>query len=334
MGTETEAMDATVTGASGHIGANLIRELLYKGRRVRAVVHRDRRALEGLDVDVATGDVLDAESLTRAFHGTKTVYHLAGHITISHDDAQKVYAVNVKGMRNVLRACRDAGVRRLIHFSSIHALSSIPRDEIVDEKRPLAGGRSTPVYDRSKAEAEGIVLKAVENGFDAVIVNPTAIIGPNDFKPSYIGKFLLSLSLGRIRTLVQAGFDWVDVRDVVQGAIAAEERGRTGERYILSGTWLPIRELALIVEQVIGRRVACFSVPLWVARLGIPFISAISRMTGAEQLYTAESLSVLKKYRHVTCRKAETELGYRPRAITETIHDTLEWFGKQGFLHD
>jgi dihydroflavonol-4-reductase len=216
-----------VTGASGHVGANLVRKLREKGRRVRVLVHRDRRAFEGLDIETATGDILDTWSLVSAFDGAEYVYHLAVHISISKRDAAEAARLNREGTRNVVDACMEAGVRRLVHFSSIHALSSKPRDEMIDESRPLAEP-SDPVYDRSKADAERVVLEAVEKGLDAVIVNPTAILGPWDFKPSYMGKFLLALCHHEFKSLVKGGFDWVDVRDVVQGALTAEQRGRKG----------------------------------------------------------------------------------------------------------
>jgi len=320
-----------VTGASGHVGANLIRELQEKGRSVRALAHRDRRAFEGLGIETCAGDILDSRSLIKAFKGARCVYHLAVHISISKRDAEEASLINVKGTRSVVHACREAGVGRLVHFSSIHALSSEPRKEEIDESRPLAGA-SAPLYDRSKADAERIVLEAVKGGLDAVTITPTAILGPWDFKPSYMGKFLLALYHGDFKSLVRGGFDWVDVRDVVQGALAAEQRGRRGERYLLSGTWLSVKDLAALVEEVTGMGAPWFTAPMWLAHAGLPFMGVLSRLKKTEPLYTKESLHALQNHRCISHQKATRELGYASRPLRETLKDALEWFKIHGYI--
>lgn len=322
-----------VTGGSGHVGANLVRMLHERGRPVRALVHRDRRAFDGLDIETASGDILDSRSLVSAFKGADYVYHLAVHISISKRDAAEAALINVQGTRNVVDACREGGVRRLVHFSSIHALSSEPRDEMIDENRPLAGASAT-VYDRSKVDAEWIVLEAVEKGLDAIIVNPTAILGPCDFKPSYMGRFLLALYHRDFKSLVTGGFDWVDVRDVITGALAAEQRGKRGERYLLSGTWLSVPDLAALVEEITGVRAPWFTAPMWLAYMGLPFMGALSRMKKSEPLYTKESLHALQNHRFISHDKATRELGYKPRPLQETLRDTLEWFDAHGYLDE
>ena len=320
-----------VTGASGHTGANLVRELHTQGRAVRALIHRDGRACEGLDIETCTGDVLDFSSLCHAFQGARVVYHLAVHISISKHDAELASRINVEGTRNVVKACREAGVRRLVHFSSIHALSREPRNEVIDEHRPFADA-SAPVYDRSKAAAERIVFEAVDEGFDAVIVIPTAMLGPWDFKPSYMGRFLLALYHGKLKSLVRGGFDWVDVRDVVKGALAAEKRGKGGERYLLSGTWLSVKDIAALVCDVAGRKTPGFMAPLWLAHAGVPFIAAVSRLKKTEPLYTKESLQALQHHRHISNGKARHELGYVPRPLRDTVSDALDWFKEHGYV--
>ena len=322
-----------VTGASGHVGANLVRMLQEKDRSVRALMHRDGRAFEGLDIETVSGDILDSRSLVSAFKGADYVYQLAAHISISKRDAAEAALINVQGTRNVVDACMEAGVRRLVHFSSIHALSSEPRDEVIDESRPLAGP-SAPVYDRSKVDAERIVLEAVEKGLDSIIVNPTAILGPCDFKPSYMGRFLLALYHRDFKSLVRGGFDWVDVRDVVQGALAAEQRGRKGERYLLSGTWLSVPDLAALVEDVTGRRAPRFTASMWLAYIGLPFINVFSLMKKKEPLYTKESLHTLQNHRFISHEKATRELEYKPRPLLETLRDAFEWFSTQGYLNE
>ncbi len=325
-------MFVTVTGASGHVGANLIRTLREQGRKVRAVVHRDLRGIHGLEIDLVKADILDPASLKNAFSDTDTVFHLAAHISISKGDTLHTYRVNVEGTGNVIEACRNCNVRRLVHFSSIHALSSRPKGEIIDETRPLVEKGQAPFYDCTKADAERLVLKAVDDGLDAVILNPTAIIGPNDFKPSHMGEMLLSLYHFRLRSLVEGGFNWVDVRDAVQGALSAEKRGKIGERYLLGGTWLSIKELSDLVEEVTGRRAPGFVSPIWLAHLGLPFIGILSKLRGRRPLYTRDSLHAVRNHRFITHDTAVRDLGYTSRPLRETIVDTFRWFGENDFL--
>ena len=219
-----------VTGASGLVGANMVRTLLQQGRNVCALVHEDCQALVGLEVETIRSDVRDPESLGRAMTGVEVVYHLAGSISLMMDSGAEMQAVNALGTRNVVSACLQRGVRRLVYFSSIEVLRQDPLDQLLDENRPLVDeNRSAvkmahiPPYVLSKAQAEREVLAGISRGLDSVIICPTAMLGPHDFKPSYLGQALILLAYGKIPALVNGGFDWVDVRDVVAGAIHAEQ---------------------------------------------------------------------------------------------------------------
>jgi dihydroflavonol-4-reductase len=225
---------------------------------------------------------------------------------------QQCERVNVLGTRNVVEACLRSKVRRLIHFSSIHALEQEPKDSPVDEERPLVKFPHRPPYDRSKAAGEEEVQKGITRGLDAVIINPTGIIGPYDYKPSHFGEVLLSLARGTMPVVLDSGFNWVDVRDVVVGAIEAEKRAPTGSRYLLSGPGL--------------------SCPMWLADIGAPFTTTFSRLTGKRPLFTRVSLMALRGNRNVSHEKATRELDYRPRPLRETIADTLRWFESDGQL--
>ena len=321
-----------VTGATGHVGANLVRALLDQGRHVRAVLHVNRKAIEGLDVDVAEGDVCDLASLCEAFDGADVVYHLAARISLSMDEWPLVESINVIGTRNVVEACLRCGVRRLVHFSSIHAFVQEPLDVPLDESRLLVESRRCPPYDRSKAAGEKEVRQGIERGLDAIIINPTAIIGPYDYEPSHFGQALLILAQGKLPASVAGGFDWVDARDVVVGAMRAEERALAGAKYLLSGHWISMPELAVLVEQLIGTpppRLAC---PLWLAPMGIPFAAAFAHITGKRPLYTSVSLKALHSNRNISHERATRDLGYNPRPFRETIRDTLRWFEECGYL--
>jgi dihydroflavonol-4-reductase len=318
-------MTVVVTGAAGHVGANLVRALLAQGRPTRALVHTDRRALEGLDLEVIEGDICNLESLVNAFKGAEVVYHLAAHISILKN-WPLLESVNIIGTRNVVEACLRSKIRRLIYFSSIHSMTQEPEDVRVDESHPLIASRYYPPYDCSKAAAEKEVCQGIEKGLDAIIISPTAITGPHDYKPSHFGEALLRLAKGNLPALVPGGFDWVDVRDVVQGAMQAEERAPVGAKYILSGHWVSLCDVAALVEQVTGVPAPGLICPMWLARAGAPLICAFDRLAGKRPLYTGASLRALCDNRHVSCEKAARELDYHPRPFRETLIDTLRWF--------
>jgi len=325
-------MMSVVTGASGHVGGNLVRALLAEGREVRVLIHHDRRAIEGLDVEVVEGDVCDPASLRRAFAGADIVYHLAVHTSILTTDWPLCEAVNVLGTRNVVEACLACGARRLVHFSSIHALRQEPLDVPVDESRPLVEDSSYPPYDRSKAAAEKEVQKGIERGLDAIIISPTGVIGPYDFRPSHFGEVLLALAGGKMPALIESGFDWVDVRDVVQGALRAEKLAARGARYLLSGHWASMRDLAAMIAEISGVPAPRFASPMWAARLAAPLLTALAQLTRQRPLCTSASLKALCGNPCISHERATRELNYQPRPLRETLADTLRWFADNSYL--
>ena len=273
-------MTVVVTGAAGHVGGNLVRELLARGRSVRALVHRDTRALEGLQVELVVADVRNPESLQRAFAGTDVVYHTAAQVSLSSDRWPLLEAVNVVGTRNVVSACLECGVGRLVHFSSIHALQQEPLDLPVDEHRPSVDPSHSTSYDRSKAESEKEVRHGIERGLNAVLLNPTAIIGPWDLRPSHFGRVLLAMGEGRMPALVAGGFNWVDVRDVIAAAMRAESMAPVGAKYLLPGHWVSLLEVATRTAEITGVAAPRFMCPTSIARLAVPFASAWGWATG------------------------------------------------------
>jgi dihydroflavonol-4-reductase len=320
-----------VTGASGHIGGNLVRTLLEQGRRVRVLVRRDNRALEGLGVERIAGDVLDADSLKAFCRGAEVVYNLAAHITILRDDPRAM-EVNVRGPRNVGRACLAAGVKRLVHFSSVHALKDHPLDEPITETRALADDSVRLVYNRSKAEGERALAHMQGAGLEIVTLNPTGVIGPFDMKLSPMGELIQQLATGRMPALVNAGYDFVDVRDVVASAITAEAYGTSGERYLLSGHYIHFSEMAKLIAAVTGVRPPWFTSPMWLARLSAPFATAVAMALNQRPKVTSASLEVLRGNKDIRHDKASAELGHHPRPMEETIADTIAWMRDAGLV--
>jgi dihydroflavonol-4-reductase len=319
-----------VTGASGLLGANLVRMLLAKGYRVRALVHKDERALAGLDVEITRADLADPASLERAFFdGAQVVHHLASLITLRTDNWDEVQRVNVLGTRNVVDACLKCGVKRLVYYGSVHSRQPEPFDRPLDEDRPLVTDASLPPYDRSKALAEIEVRRGIERGLDAIILLPSAILGPYDFRPSYIGEALQLMQRGGLPALTTGGYNWVDARDVSAGAICAAETAGPGSCYILSGHWLSIHDVAVLAAQISGTQAPRLVVPLWLARLGLPLMVKLATLRGSQPLYTSAMLSALHSNRLITYGQAARDLGYAPRPFIETLTDTLAWFAGQ-----
>jgi dihydroflavonol-4-reductase len=265
--------------------------------------------------------------------GAEVVYHLAAVISTLGDRRGLMPAVNVMGARTVADAAAAAGACRLVHMSSIHAFAHEPAGVPVDETRSrVASCDRRPAYDRSKAAGEAAVRAVSRScGLDLVVVHPTAVIGVNDYAPSRMGRTLLALHAGRMPAVVRGGFDWVDVRDVVAGAIAAAERGRPDASYILAGHWCTVRELAELVRREVGGAAPGPELPMPLARLAAPVADLVGRLTGREPLFTSEALAALSAP-HCSGRLAATELGCRPRPLADTVRDTFGWFEASGQL--
>ncbi len=324
-------MKIAVTGANGHVGANLCRRLISEGHQVKALVHTRSEALKGLDVGLIQGSVSDLDSLRKLCKDTEIVFHLAALISID-GQKDKLLKVNVEGTHNLVKVIKENGVKRLIHFSSIHSLDHRPFNEPMDETRPLING-GPMWYEITKSRAEQFIIDESAKGLDAVIINPTAIVGPNDFKPSLVGTVLIRLYNNSLPALVPGGYNWVDVRDVVSGAVAAMAKGQTGERYILGGRWVSVRDLALIVEKVTGRKTVRMMLPTVIAKIGVPFIKVYAGLAKQEPLYTFESLRALREVNTmISCAKAKVELGYHSRDFEETVRDTLDWFKAHDYI--
>jgi dihydroflavonol-4-reductase len=317
-----------VTGATGHIGNVLVRQLIEKGEKVRTLIWKgeDTTPLQDLQVESVNGDVLDLPGLAEVFQGVDTVYHLAGIISIMPGHNPFVWDVNVQGTRNVLQASRQAGVRRLIYTSSIHAIARAPHGVQIDESLPFDMHNPYGAYDRSKAEASLEVQKACREGLDAVIVCPTGVIGPYDFRRSEMGNVILDAARRKTALYVDGAYDFVDVRDVADGLIQASEKGRSGESYILSGQKISVRYLLETVREVTGHAFPKFKIPFSLAEISSRFTPAYYRWRKTKPKFTPYSLEVLQSNSDISHAKASRELDYAPRPLYASITDTVRWF--------
>jgi nucleoside-diphosphate-sugar epimerase len=324
----TEGSIILVTGATGHIGNVLVRKLLEKGEKVRALIWRgeDTTAIEGLDVDFVEGDVLDPESLRAAFRGIWRVFHLAGLISIMPGAVDVLRRINVQGTRNVLRAAKDAAVDRFVYVSSIHAFQPVANGRQIDEDVPFDPTETAGEYGRTKAEASLEVRAAAEGGLNATIVCPTGVIGPYDFRRSEMGSVILDAALGKTMPYVDGSYDFVDVRDVADGMIRAEQMGRPRESYILSGQRISVRYVLETVRRATGKAFRRVRIPFGIAKAAAAFSPYYYRLKKSRPRFTPLSLEVLRSNSDVSHAKATRELGYNPRGLYESIADTARWF--------
>lgn len=320
-----------VTGATGHVGNVLVRSLVARGAKdVRALVGPSGRidSLAGLDVRTSAADVRDYQSLLRAFRGAEIVYHTAGIVSIAGRGSERLRLTNVEGTRNVLAACREAGVGRLLYTSSVHALVEPPPGVCLDEGSPVDPAGVRGPYARTKAEATLLVLAAAHEGLDAVVTFPPGIIGPYDFRLSYTGRFLRDCARGRLKVYVDGAYNFVDVRDVAQGLIAAAEKGRPGEGYVLCGHTISIADLIHTIEAISGVRGPRWRFPFGLTRSVSVLMPAYYWIRREQPLFTTYSLDVIASNCLMSSEKARQELGFHPRPLHETLKDTIDWYAQ------
>ncbi|MEI7848163.1 MAG: SDR family oxidoreductase [Chloroflexota bacterium] len=317
-----------VTGATGHIGNVLIRKLVEQGEKVRALIlpGEDTSHLRELDIEQVSGDVLDSSTLKKSFEGVEQVFHLAGIISILPGANPLIQRVNVEGTLNVLKAATEARVKRLIYTSSIHALARIPHGTTVDESVPYDPENTYGIYDQTKAQATMHVQQAALAGLNAVIVCPTGVIGPHDYRSSMMGDVIRSAALRKLTPYVDGAYDFVDVRDVADGLIAAAEKGQSGSSYILSGQRISVRYLLETVREITGQSFASFKIPLPLAEFAAHFTPLYYRLSQTNPRFTPYSLEVLQSNSYISHAKASRELGYHPRPLFESIRDSIHWF--------
>jgi dihydroflavonol-4-reductase len=316
-----------VTGAAGHVGSALVRELLADGEIVRALVMpgEDIAGLRGLDVQIVEGDVLDPATLEIALAGAEAVYHLAGIISIMPGKDALMRQVNVVGTANVARLARLAGVRRMVYVSSIHALARPPRGVPIDETVPFDPHNAAGEYDRTKAEASLVILEEVRRGLDAVIVCPTGIVGPFDFRGGAMGRQMRQWMKPGRHLIIDGHFDFIDVRDVARGMILACRKGRRGETYLLSGERVSVGQLVTRVREVSGTSGMLVRIPSWVATVGSILATAAARLLSKKSQFTTYALETLRSNSLISGAKGRDELGLHPRRLADTIADTVQW---------
>ena len=325
---------ALITGSSGHVGSNLIRELTKQNYKIRCIdFDGDHRAYEGFDVEIIKGDITKRDSLVPIFKDVEIVFHTAALINLDRRYRDQIRLVNVFGTENVCQASLNAGVKKLIHFSSVDAFYRFPIEEPLLEDRKLIDDPNAVPYDLSKADGQKIVIDYCKKGLDASIIHPTSIVGPNDFKPGLPMQEMVNLANGKRKVLPNWGYNFVDVRDLCITAISAVSKGKTGQNYIVGGDYHMYSYIAELMEEQLGRTVLLGTIPNFVSYLGLPYEYVKSLITKKPRVLTVDTLHTGKTGNKVVpSTLARSELGHNPRPLEETIHDMVSFFQKRGLI--
>jgi dihydroflavonol-4-reductase len=328
-------MSNLVTGANGFVGAAVVRALIARGDPVRAMVRAGSNTvnLAGLPIEIVHGDVTDAESLQRAAAGCDTVLHVAADYRLWAPDESAMYRTNIDGSVNVVEAAAAAGVRRVVYTSSVAVLGIHADRSPADESTPVRFADMIGPYKRSKFLAEqAVVRRAADLGLPLVTVNPSTPIGPGDFRPTPTGRIIVDAARGRMPAYVDTGLNVVHVDDVANGHLLARDAGRPGERYILGGADLSLREILAMVATHSGRRPPSVRLPR-AAVYPVAIVSElIARVSGKQPQVTRDGLRMAKKHMYFTSAKAARELGYTARPAEQAIIDALAWFRAHGHI--
>ena len=323
-----------VTGATGHVGNVIARELLARGRTVKAFMRKtsNNSVFEGLEVEKAIGDILDIDSLIKAFRHADVVFHSAAIISIMPGRNKFIHETNVVGTQNVIKACIKCGVKRLVYISSIHAIKEPPCGVIIDENLPFGIDNPMSEYARSKAKASLEVLKSTGNGLDAVIVYPTGVIGPYDYKISSVSKTFIDFANKKLKFSIDGAYDFVDVGDVAAGCILACDKGKTGEGYILSGERVTVDELMSMLEGITGVKKPGYKIPIILAKTAATFSPIYYKLSRTQPYFTRYSIYTLLSNSLISHEKASNDLGYFPQDIKKSVAANVGWLREHGVM--
>jgi dihydroflavonol-4-reductase len=323
-----------VSGANGFVGSAVVRALLRRGYPVRALARAssDTTSLDGLDVEIVRGDLLDPASLEHALRNCEGLFHVAADYRLWARDPRAIGKANVRGTHDILLAARRCGVRRIVHTSSVATLGLHHDGTPSNEDTPVHLADMIGAYKRSKFLSEALVRRCARGGADIVIVNPAAPVGPRDRKPTPTGRMILDAARGRMPAFVDTGLCIVHVDDVAEGHVLAYERGQRGRRYVLGGENMSLRSILGAVAELTGRHAPRLQLP-HAAVLPVAYMAeAWARITGVAPNVTVDGVKLARHRMYFSSRRAEAELGWRARPAREALADAIQWFRDNGYL--
>lgn len=317
-----------VTGATGHIGYALLKELVDAGEKVRILIRKDSKQFDGIECEKVYGDVTDLDALIKAFEGVDVVYHLAGIIDINADQEDIIWNVNVGGTKNVVEACEKCGVRRLVYASSVDAFKPLPDNQVMRELDHFEPDELDGTYAKTKATATQFVLDEVKAGkIDAVITHPGACIGPYDFKVSNVGEMVRMVLNGFFPVTMNFGaYNFVDIRDVAHGMHMAAEKGGKGECYILCAAEpISVGDFIKVTSEACGKKAPKIPLTYGFAKLVAPLAEVYYKAAKKTPLFTRYSIRKLVSNCNFSIDKARNELGYNPMSVKQSVTDMVQW---------
>ena len=323
-----------VTGGTGFVGAHVVRALLARGEKVRCLVRPSSRLanLEGLPVEIVSGDVRDAASVREAVVGVRRVFHCAADYRLWARDPREIQECNVGGTENVLGAAADAGVDRIVHTSSVGALGLTSDGSPADERTPVSPSSLIGTYKRSKHEAERVAERWAARGAPIVIVNPSTPVGELDVKPTPTGQMILDFLNRRMPAYVDTGLNVVDVRDVAQGHILAAERGRTGEKYILGHRNMTLKEILDTLSSLTGLPSPRLRLPHWIPLAAAAVDTLAARVTGRPPRVPLEGVRMSRYRMFFDSSRAVRELGLPQTPVEQAMERAVAWFRENGYV--
>ena len=326
-------MKVFVTGATGFVGWHLVEALLSRGDEVRCLARPASAALlDGSKSEVALGDLTDFESLRRGMRGVEAVYHCAADYRLYVDHPESMYAANVEGTRNVLRAASEAGVRRVVYTSTVGALGLNADASPADERTPVHFSDMVGHYKRSKFLAERVAEEWAAKGLPLVIVNPSTPVGERDIKPTATGRMILDFLRGKIPAYVDTGLNLVDVRDVAAGHILAMERGRVGEKYILGNKDMSLKAILDSLSRIAGLPSPRLRVPHWLPLAVAAADTALARVRGGTPRFELDAVRLSRKKMFFDPGKAVRDLGMPQTPVDQALERAVTWFRRQGYV--
>ena len=326
---------ALITGGSGHVGANLVRELSSRGYEVRCIdFDNDHRAFEGFNVELVKGNITDISTLDNAFKDVEVVFHTAAVISLDRKDKDLIRSVNVGGTENVCEMSLRHGVKKLIHFSSVDAFVREPLEDPLYENRSLVTDPNAVPYDLSKADAQRIVLKYCDKGLNASIIHPSGIFGPNDFKPSLFGQEFINIANGKRPYSINVGYDYVDVRDLCKTSVDCIDKGEIKQNYIVGGNYMDFVYMSEVMSEILNKKLIRSTLPFGFIYMSLPgsYISSLVKKT--PRAITMDSIHTIKvQNKNIPSSLSKEKLNHNPRPVEETIQDTIEFFQKRGLIN-